>query len=371
MAKKKSTTRRPQPGQTRSRPRRLSPDFVFYVAELAWHHGWAQRTIVKHLMDDCQGNFDLPDDPDRSQRQAKTMMKVKHALKRAFEEGLLRLRPGRDRQLAKSLARVYPRERDRRIRFAVMDDRFAKASRPVCWHAAGWFGRMVQQMLASEQLQDKKEIVIANAGGRTVSQMLRYLRRMAPILEEEHRKRLTFVSLNTAGFETKFEISANFLAVRMAEILGGRHHAVIAQRRCLEQYEERIANIDLLVCGLGAKDGMLAAEFREHDMDFPEEAMGDLAFIPFGAKGQPLATQDGWSKVFDGLNPRPSVEELSWLRNQGRILLMIDGGVPCEKADIAKTVLSGGWATHCVLGATLATTLVATTKTATPVKAGK
>ena len=70
---------------------------------------------------------------------------------------------------------------------------------------------------------------------------------------------LQFISLNAARKADAYQISANFLAVRMSEIYGGNHIAVLpkAPKHIQKKYDEYLKKIDLLISSAGTRRGFL------------------------------------------------------------------------------------------------------------------
>jgi hypothetical protein len=219
------------------------------------------------------------------------------------------------------------------------------------------------------RLQDKESIVIANAGGFTLSRVVHYL--AAEAIVPENPERLKFVSLNAARKADAYNISANFLAVRMSEIYGGRHIAVLplAPNRILREYEEAMGNIDLLVSSAGTRRGFLFLwhhEVHGDDHRIPEEIVGDLAFIPIDRRGRRVELPTRFKDhVESELQPRPRYEELFSLAARGKVIVVCGlfpeqssepspEESPFARARVTRAILEGSLASKCILGSSVA-----------------
>ena len=129
---------------------------------------------------------------------------------------------------------------------------------------------------------------------------------------------------------TNYGYSANTLAVRMAQIYGGRHIAIchVWPPEVKAEYEDAIQNIDLLVCGAGARHGILFDWLEHHaKIALPPGAVGDIALIPISADGKPVPLAKPIArKVAEILNPcHPSYAELQTLASKDRIVYVAMG----------------------------------------------
>ena len=335
-------------------------NLAYEVARLVCQRGWTANTIAKNLFED---------EYESKEGKSRAIMRVKRALQLAIRRGILRLNPPTHEELRERLKERYHWINQ----FSVVHDEpdpFAPADdSPVFLVAARVISEEIQRLVTVKQ--GKGDIVIANAGGLTLSGIIRHLPTEAVIPEEAHR--LRFVSLNGACRAENFEISANFLAVRMAEIYGGTHIASLphAPKRIDEEYEQALKNIDLLISSAGTRNSFLFLWHRagyEQDGEnlIPETAVGDITFIPVEEQGNKVGlSRDFQEHVESELRPRPHYEDLLSLAHKGKVLVVCaslprglwepgaDYG-PDAKARITKAILERGLASRCILGTSVA-----------------
>ena len=186
-------------------------DLIYRVAELAWKQGLAPNSILKVL------------NADKARGETYSIMPVKRALSKAIRQGILVLRTPLEFSCLDDLKNAGVR--NARNYTVVRDDVFSQGTDPVCLAAAEQIVEIIQKLLLTGD-----EVVIANAGGRSISRTVQYLHAIAPVLSLAERDKLVFIALNSAGRRTEFDKSSNFLAVRLAEIFGGKHIATRVAR---------------------------------------------------------------------------------------------------------------------------------------------
>lgn len=240
----------------------------------------------------------------------------------------------------------------------------------VCRQASKIVAHRIKTLLQDKQ---KKNIIIANAGGLAVSRLVRFLEEEKLIPDEADRRRLLFISLNSASMPTNYGLSSNSLAVRLAEIYGGRHIVLCPLWPSDTQtaYEKAVQHIDLLLCGAGSKDGLLFNWLKDHaKISLPSDAVGDIALIPLSADGLPVPlfphTQQRMTKI---LNPHPTYAELQTLASKDRVIYVALGyqqddrrpessaaqkSQTHSKLAVTLAILRRSLARTCVLGNTLA-----------------
>jgi hypothetical protein len=123
--------------------------------------------------------------------------------------------------------------------------------------------------------------------------------------------------------------SANTLAVRMAEIYGGRHLALthVWPARVADEYEAAVRDIDLLLCGAGTHDGLLFNWLREEThIGVPPNAVGDICLQPISAVGEELPLRDlPATNVRRYPHPNPAFTELKTLAHHNRVIYLARG----------------------------------------------
>jgi hypothetical protein len=303
--------------------------YISQVAEMAWKHGLAPNSIAAKL------------------GGSKDIMRVKRALARASRNGILVLKPPVMEDYRKRLQSIW-----KYADYTVVDDRyFSRDLDSVCMAAAAEVEDRIRHLLgASNEL-----VVVANTGGRAVSNTVRFIQQRSPVLAAKDSERLTFLALNTAGRRRDFNQSSNFLAVRMSEIFGGQHIALLdVDAAAEEEYQQKLRAINLLICGAGGTDSLLSRHAKELHLDCPPEMAGDLAFIPLKSDGREIE-DPGMESVLKGIRPQLRYSDLLRLTKSAQVLVIFDK--PESKERVARAILAGGLATHCVLALTFAALL--------------
>lgn len=336
-------------------------EIAFAVARLLCEKGWAAHTIAKQLYPKEYHSKEKKD-------QSTAIMRVKRAMKLAIKKGILKVSPPHHKKLMADL-----KDRYNKIEFTVVHDDpipHAPNDNPVCLEAARQIAGEIQRLFIEKA--PGQPIIVANAGGLTLSSVIHYLPAQAIVPEEAER--LKFISLNAARKADKYQVSANFLAVRMAEIYGGNHIAALEQppRRIEPDYEEAVRKTDLLISSAGTRNSFLflwhKEEFEREDPDhvLPEEVVGDITFIPVDGDGYRVPLSRLLKEELETkLRPRPHYEDLLSLASRGKVLVVCarlpptqcepgaDYG-PTAKAKITRAILERGLASKCILGASVA-----------------
>ena len=319
---------------------------------------------------------------EKKQQLHRNIIRVKSLLNFARETGIMILRSETNTELQTALAARY----DHKVTFHVVNnDHLLNSENPelddalradaVCQHAAEVVATKISQLLARPR-SSKKRIVIANSGGLAVSKIVRFLAGHKLVPEETDPGQLLFISLNSASIPTAYGYSANTLAVRMAEIYGGRHIALspIWPADIKREYHEAVQNIDLLVCGAGASNGLLFTWLRDQvKIGLPKDAIGDICLIPISAEGQEMHLEmTGPELVQKYLRPAPSYADLKSVATLDGVVFVAlgyrmdyqlrpaGGGPrpPHSKLAVTRAILGRGLARTCVLGTTLARDLL-------------
>ena len=134
-------------------------EFVYKVAFLAWKKGLTSNFIAKEL---------------KGAGDPRMIMRVKRALQRASKEGVLVLNPPVERSFQEEL-----KKRWRRVDFTVARGEFMSPGDTV--HLAA--SQVLSAKIETLWKNTKTDLVIANTGGRAVSETVRYLRQAGYILE--------------------------------------------------------------------------------------------------------------------------------------------------------------------------------------------
>jgi hypothetical protein len=347
-----------------------SDAFVRAVAEYAWRDGLTTSGILKNL--------------HYSRADAANHMAVKRALKRAHAEGMLSFHPGSSPAQQRMRERLEQRynagTRRQPIEFHVVNDELAPfvGNRSLVELRAA---EIVQEVI--EQLLDKPpasgrtpssetgaegghDVIVCNAGGRTLANMVKVLQRRPPVVEEDEaerirRSRLLFVAANNAYSRKNSDRSANYLAVAMAEVYGADHDAVprVLPPRFAEDHRKLISNAGLFICGSGAVNGMRGLTFDLLELQGvvpPPETVGDLAMNLMDEFGDPVKLDARGEEFLSEINPTLNRQLLESLANREgtRLLLVLDAAVPTDKVAISRAILSKRLATDVVLGTRLA-----------------
>lgn len=352
-APRAAESRDPDPHDRGSRQR-----LAFEVARLIVQDGMSAGKVARHF---------YPTEYQSKRGQSRALMRVKRALHHAVRLGILKLYPLPHEDLANRLKDRYHWVQSFTV---VHDEAMPRApfdQTSVFLAAARKIAQEIH-VLAS-RLKKKESIVIANAGGFTLSCVVNFLATEAIIPEEP--RRLKFVSLNAARKADAYHISANFLAVRMSQIYGGEHIAVLprAPDRIRREYDDAMGDIDLLISSAGTRRGFLFLWHDEvfgDDHEIPPEVIGDLAFIPINERGARVELPFSFRKhVEEDLQPRPRHDELLSLASKGKVIVVCGlfpeqdtepspEESPAARGRVTRAILQGCLASKCILGSSVA-----------------
>jgi len=202
-------------------------------------------------------------------------------------------------------------------------------------------------------------------------------RKIVHLSEEADTRRLLFISLNAASMPTSYGLSANALAVRMAEIYRARHIALapINPAETTREYQDAVHHIDLLICGAGSKHSLLFHWLEKHAcIELPRGAVGDICLIPISATGEELRLRGtGPQLARKHLRLNPTYSYLQAVAGRDGVILIPVGyqtddltrdgntrsGRVHSKLAITRAIIQRSLARTIVLGATLAKDLLA------------
>lgn len=316
----------------------------YTIAQLAWDKGMSVGSIVRALgMDGGSSN-------------PANIMKVKRSLQRAVRDGLLKLSPPPLEELEKELIDELKKSGVSLYMLHVEQDHAA-----ACLYAARIVEEEISAFLDKEDPRDK--MVVANAGGGTVSKICEYLQRSVVLPPDKPSwKRLIFVSLNAAEARQRFDECANFLTVRLATIYDCEHLAVVnddtSDKKGESEYRKEISNINLLITSAGClpadqsvKTGFLGKWLNARGLSCPANAIGDIAFHFIDEKGY-LAEPDANTKdrIRQHIKPEPEWKQIDFLLNTGKALLVLTG----EKASLGHALITCAHSKRCVVDSQVA-----------------
>jgi hypothetical protein len=361
MPKKKGSGKRsrvPGRGSGPVLPDPGTPEFAYLVAVYAWRDGLTANAIARKL-------FAHDGDPSTKSTN-KELMQVKRALVRAHMTNVLQLVPLESEALREKLDEKVNKGGDVRLatRFHVVTDDEHTAGAPVHAKAAELVATFVLEACAASADED---VVICNAGGRTVSESVKALVRNPPVIEGGNDA-LRFVAGNAAYLHDYFDRSANFLSVKMAEVFGAGGHMALPKeddRELIKLHGELVNRAALFVCGAGncrrevGRPSLMQRYFDKNGWTMPPEAVGDLAFNLLDRHGIEVPLEAAQAALMRDLNPTLNMSRLHEIRDNGRVLLILDAEDPAEKRDIGIAILRARHATDVVLGTRLADEIVA------------
>jgi len=347
-----------------------------------WHptREFAYRAAVLVSAGKCAGHIA---ETFYGDRQPASLMRVARLLEFAQQTGVLSLRCPTHEQLGRKLTEIFGQtftfsvvNNDHVIQEdnAVVDEEYR--SDALCKQAALVVAERITKLL-KEKGPHRRSIVIATAGGIAASKVVRFLAAQKNVPEEADTRKLLFISLNSASMPTSYGLSANTLAVRMAEIYRARHIALapICPADIAAEYKKAVRNIDLLVCGVGSRHSILFQWLEKHvHIELPRGAIGDICLIPITATGEQLHLHgNGPQLARKILRPNPAYADLQALAARDGVILVPVGyqaddksreeraasGKVHSKLEMTRAILRRGLARTCVLGATLAQDLIA------------
>jgi DNA-binding transcriptional regulator LsrR (DeoR family) len=327
------------------------PEFAFAVAKYAWWEGLTVNHIAKRL---------------GLTSSATHLMQVKRALKRAGQ--YLAFTPPVDLDLAEKLDRKVNGKKGKAIRFTVVKDELPRKqtgslSGVVSAKAANIVAGLIHDMLQTTPDPEQPDIVVCNAGGRTISEIVRALLRNPPAVDEPEevvaqlRARLVFVAGNTGYLPNRFNQSANFLSVTMAELFGAEHQALpmVQSEASIKAYRELVDRTSLFICGVGTREtGLIWEHFHTQGLEIPMAAAGDIAFNLLDKDGREITLPERAREFMATINPGLTVCAIQRIAKHDRVLLVLDGDPPEAKREIGIAALKGDYPTDVVLGSKLA-----------------
>lgn len=313
----------------------------------------------------------FPEEYRNARTKARAIMRVKYLLRRAVATGILSIKPPRS-GLVDAL-NACPEFRD--VRFDVVSDvgYGLDPAEPVYREAARLVADRIHELLGAQE-----RVVVANAGGWGLSRLAEYLPAVALNFENAN-SRLLFVALNALGGASNYQLSANYVAVRMASIYGGQHRAVVHPPHVDARYRALIDGVDLLLCGAGSSRAFLnqwlvnerggkARRGTQPAVALPTGAIGDVCLIPIDEAGTevPLPPVMG-KRVREAICPMPSYAALRRLAMRNKVMLVAASpavnGASADpmahlKLPVVRAVLRAPLARWCVMGTSLARQLL-------------
>ncbi|MBL8826951.1 MAG: hypothetical protein JNM18_08170 [Planctomycetaceae bacterium] len=329
------------------------------VAPLAWRELLNAGCIARRL------NFELTSEVETT---------IHRAMRHAYGK-TVKFTPERDIAYEAALHEYInvKQNRVRPILFHVVDDQFGPALTAVPTRAANVIFELIESTVSKRVEQDpngKLPVVIGNAGGQTVATTIKVMRRECPQWADYNdekislmRDRLRFVSGNAAYHANRFEESANYLSVSLAESFGSKHYAlqVKPDRDNQSTYQLLIQQTAIFICGVGSINGSsLTQFFADHGVEVPDNAVGDIAFNWLKAEGKPIEHEGAIKAYMHEVNPVMTADQLLITSGRARVVVVLDGDQPLEKIAISTAVLRGTYVTDVVVGTRLARELLLT-----------
>ena len=327
-----------------------SKEFAFRVAHLAWYEGLTANAIVTKM---------------GLQKKSLSLMQVKRALRRAHGE-FIRLIPPSQQRLESELNARF----DGRTQFYIVDDQnvqgglvSAKAAEVV----SGFVEELIVKTSGSGNSGHTDQVlpVVCNAGGNAVWGMVNAMQRQVSSFaddpDKEDDKPPCFVAGNSAYLPDRFDRSASFLSVTLAGLYRAPSLAMPAPAdpNRNETHREHVKRCQLFICGAGScgsteNSGLMMSQLRQHGLEVPKDAVGDLSFNLLNKYGDLVDLCDDGKKVMKNLNPTLDLATIHSIGKSGRVLLILESSDPRSKLDIAIATLIGNYATDVVMGARFA-----------------
>jgi hypothetical protein len=218
---------------------------------------------------------------------------------------------------------------------------------------------------------------IGNAGGPSIYHLVKNLPAHVRLPGKSSSAKLKSISLNHAFLPESYDCAANALCVQIAGLYNCGHFAT---SRSLPpgsrvEYEEWIDRLDLVLCGIGSRRGLVYQWDEGKDFPLPPEMVGDICLNPIDANGKPVEFSGaGKSKLEQIWQPKPDYQAIKEHAKNDRIILIViahhehtttnggDIGDAQEKrnrdvqhkAAIARAALSQGLTKCCVMSASMA-----------------
>jgi len=347
-------------------------ELVYAVASLAYEKALGVEAITQELR---KRGLWKSKDPNDQVRDV-TNHRVRTALQRAKGTVVVFRSPPREGLEASFAKEFTPRSGqppvvrifDDKIRYADWASFFTFAAQFTLEQVQGLAERSRPSAAAGDAAQVPRRTVIANAGGPSVAEMVKSLGQMFV----EPDPRLLFISLSAVGKPDRFNLSPNYLAVRLAEIFGAAHRAPENFAQPGPDYRRYLGEIDMLIGGVGSSsNGFLAQELRARGKCLPSGTVGDVFYLPFQEDGSP-ADSDQVRSLISELHIHPTYEEFQSLRARSAVRLLVipppgahPGSAPPleglppvphphHKDAILRIALMQGLATHVVLPESMA-----------------
>ena len=301
--------------------------------------------------------------------------KILHLLKSAIENQVIQLHTTRLHELEDQLRAAYRADHGFDIAFCIVDDTIgfknAHSMSSFFWSkAADMIIERIGDIL--DRTPPSEEVVIGSTGGPSVSEAIKHLSRLSfdPHFVDSNRHRLWFLSLTAAGSPYNFDMHSNYLAALLAQTYRCRHMAVInldpvVTEKVRQDYDKKVANMQMLIGGVGAKNGFLMEWFKSHNVPPPKDMIGDLFFHPIGPDGSLLRLSKEEAKVLAPLQIRPLREPMEKFHRRDvkthTLAVVTEGWVKDKRVDksgVLDVVLRHGHLTDCVIGSHLAKRLL-------------
>lgn len=316
---------------------KLTPE-DYDIAQMAWLKAMSVCAII-----DSKG----------WKRDAKTITRVRRSLLKAVRWGVLRFENTRHEQLEVELRRKYPPLDSVNVEI----DRTATLNR-----AAEIIYGEVDNFLNGPA----EQFVCANAGGRTLADMVSLLQRLVPVPPKTRGKRIRFVSLNAAEDPDSFNHCSNYICVRLAEIFSAEHLAVVRPggHKQDEDYKKALGQVDLVISSAGTTQGFFTTWLRQRDQSFPRGFVGDVAFHPLNEQCSELELATDVSDLLTNelrRFPESWGTVVKWF-NTKKLLLVLTG----DKLQVSRVLFEAGLARRCVLDSYLAGELCKSVASAAP-----
>lgn len=304
----------------------------YYIAQLAWREGLSVSTILDRL---------------QYKHDAQGITRVRRSLLKAMRWGVLEFHPPRHEQLEEQLRQRYPS----------LDSVYVEIDRTATLRrAAELILRDVEQF--TQRAGPDAKFVCANAGGRTIAEVVSLLPHLAPLPPQVRERRLTFMSLKSAEEPNAFGHCSNYLCVRMSEIFSAEHFVVVdpvdqeQEEKQRKTYRQLLQEVDLVVSSAGGAHGFLKSWLGAGAL--PEQFVGDVAFHPLDAEGKRLEVGSATRhRLEHGLRRSPDWDTVLRLFSNKKLLLVLTG----DKFEISRALFRVALPRRCVLDSQLAVEL--------------
>lgn len=299
--------------------RQVTSDHAFRAAAALQEGKLAPNSIAKRL---------YPEEFANPATRAAATMRARRAVELAFREGILRVRPRVDAEAGAALEEWLD-SRGTKCRVVVINDYGIAPAlrRAVAAVGAATVSRTIAELSEGIAKGSSSGLCVANAGGRTLAHVTQSLQ--AEVSVAQRSSDLLFLSLNRATKPAEMDISANFLAVRMAEIYGAKHLTAMnhwPQWEDERRYDEALKRIDVLLTSCGTRSGFLMSWLERVDLAIPNQdalagVVGDVAFVPLDERGGEGRIHPEVERVIrENLDPRPNHDDLQRLARERHVI---------------------------------------------------